>query len=219
MSRRQRCSVVILSLTTVFLLHPQFASAAAKSGWYQLAHGHEHHAADAVEPVLPKGERYRRSLEVYTPPDVTLINQDGKKVPFRMATNSGRPVLLNFLFTSCTTICPPLAANFARFQEVLGKEVDQVSLISVSIDPDHDTPAAMKKYLKRFGSQTGWEFLTGRSEDVTQVMKAFNAYADNKMNHFPLTFIHGPGSDKWVRLYGLLGTSELVSEYRKVAQP
>ena len=217
MTRLPGFGFVILGLVMASPLRPQAASSATNGGWHHVAHGHEHHPpADGV-PV-GKGESYKRTFETYTPPDVTLINQDAKKVRFPVAALSGRPVLLNFLFTSCTTICPPLAAGFARFQEATGAEAATVSLISVSIDPDHDTPAAMKKYLKRFSARPGWDFLTGRYADVALVMKAFDAYSENKMDHFPLTFLRGPGSEHWVRLYGLLGTSELVAEYRKVAQ-
>jgi|SRR3990170_4380470 len=202
MSWRTGRGPIVLGLLAIILFHAEVPDA------------HEDHALQ----IVAKGGRYKRSVHTYPLPDVILLNQDGKKVRFREAVNSGKPVLLNFVFTTCTTICPPLAAGFARFQDAMGKEAAEASLISISIDPEHDTPAAMKKYLERFGAQPGWNFLTGKPGDVARLTKAFEAYADNKMNHYPLTFLRAPGSDMWVRIYGLLSTSELVAEYRKLSK-
>lgn len=216
MNRRQRCRFVAFGLITALSLHAPLALPDSNGTGYALAedHGSHRHGPGRARPASREG--HRRSLEQYVVPDVTLINQDGKKVRLQAVADSGKPVLLNFIFTTCTTICPPMAAGFARFQEALGPEAAGVTLLSVSIDPDHDTPAVMKAYLERFGARPGWELLTGRPEDVARIMKAFDAYVTNKMSHYPLTFLHAPGSPAWVRIDGVLGTSELVAEYRNV---
>ena len=108
--------------------------------------------------------------------------------------------------------------GFSHFQLKLGKESNRVQLVSISIDPDNDTPETMKAYLKRYKSQPGWDFLTGEHQDIIQVMKAFDAYVVNKMNHYPLTIFHAPGSKEWVRVDGLLGVSDIMNEYRKLTE-
>ena len=159
--------------------------------------------------------RYRRSLETYTVPDVTLVNQDGKKVKLLSLINSGKPVMLDFIYGTCTTICPVLSAGFTNLQAKLGQDVQRkVQLISVTIDPEHDTPAIMKDYLKRFRAKPGWDFLTGSREDIDRVMRAFDAYVPNKMAHYPLTLLKAPDGNQWVRVYGMVGTSVIMEEYR-----
>jgi protein SCO1/2 len=157
---------------------------------------------------------YRRTIEKYTPPDVTLVNQDGKKVNLVSLINSGKPVMLDFIYGTCTTICPVLSAGFTNLQNKLGQDAAKVQLISITIDPEYDTPAVMKDYLKRFRAKPGWNFLTGSRENIDRVMRAFNAYVPNKMAHYPITLLKAPDSDQWVRIYGLVGMSVLMEEYR-----
>jgi protein SCO1/2 len=106
-----------------------------------------------------------------------------------------------------------LSIGFSHFQQKLGPDVGNVRLVSFSIDPDNDTPAVMKEYLLRYNAREGWDFLSGNRQDIIQVMRAFDAYVANKMNHFPLTILHAPGDTKWVRIEELLSTSDLQREY------
>jgi protein SCO1/2 len=148
-------------------------------------------------------------------PDVTLFNQDGKKVQFNSVVKQGKVVILDFIFGTCTTICPVLSASFVNFQNKLGPDAGKVQLISVSIDPEHDTPKVLKEYLKKFRAKPGWDFLTGKKGDIESVMNAFNAYTADKMAHYPLTFIYSPVQNRWFRIDGLVATSELMDEYQK----
>ena len=162
--------------------------------------------------------RYKRKVKHYKIPDVTLVNQDGEKVELRSLLNGEKPILLDFIYATCTTICPILSVGFSHFQLKLGSDAEKVQLVSISIDPDNDTPEIMTEYLQRYKSQPGWEFLTGKRQDIIQVMKAFDAYVVNKMNHFPMTILRAPGSDEWVRIDGLLGVSDLMEEYRQITK-
>ncbi len=159
--------------------------------------------------------KYKRSVVKYQIPDVTLVDQDGERVRFQDLLNSGKPVLMDFIYATCTTICPVMSAGFASFQRRMGDGVaDKATLVSISIDPDHDSPPVMREYLKRYGAKPGWNFLTGKYDDILSVMRSFDAYVENKMDHFPLTLVRAPGSDEWVRMYGLTGTSDLIKEYK-----
>lgn len=179
----------------------------------------------AVQPVLKApvayaaGPGYTRTLEQYTIPDVTLINQDGKRVKFRDIMNAGKHVVVDFIYGTCTTICPVLSAGFTNFQKKMGEKSGNVHLVSISIDPEHDSPAVMKQYLKNYRAKPGWDFLTGSREDVDRVMRAFNAYVPNKMSHYPIMFLKSPESDQWVRIYGLIGTADFIREYEKLVKP
>jgi protein SCO1/2 len=166
-------------------------------------------AAQAPAPIV-------RTIESYTTPDVTLVNQDGTKVRLKAVLDSGEPVILDFIFGTCTTICPVLSAGYANLQAKMPPGASKIHLVSISIDPENDTPKVMRDYLKRYRAKPGWDFLTGRREDVDTVMRAFNAYIPNKMSHYPLTLIRDPKTGKWVRIFGMMSSSEFVAECRKV---
>ena len=159
--------------------------------------------------------KYKRSIENVTIPDVVLVNQQGEKVRLKSLLETDQPVLVDFIYATCTTICPILSAGFANFQREVGPETKNVRLVSITIDPENDTPSAMKEYLERYQAQPGWDFLTGSRQDVDRVMKAFNAYFRSKMDHQPLSFIRSQEDGKWIRLYGLMSSSDLMKEFQQ----
>ena len=167
----------------------------------------------AVQAAAP---RYERSVEAYAMPDVVLVNQDGDKVRLKKLLESDKPLIVDFIYGTCTTICPVLSAGFSHLQRKLGDESEKVHLVSITIDPEHDTPRVMKKYLERYRAKPGWDFLTGSRRDIDRVMSAFDAYFRDKMDHKPLTFIRSPEDGKWVRLYGLMGSRDFMKECQKV---
>ena len=160
---------------------------------------------------------YRRTVETYSMPDVVLVNQNGEKVPLKAYLHANKPVVVEFIFGTCTTICPILSAGYVNLQQKLGGESQKITLVSISIDPENDTPKVMKEYLKKYRAKPGWDFLTGSRSDIDKVMQAFNAYIPNKMSHMPLTFIKSPSDSTWIRIYGLMSSSEFMDEFKKVA--
>src|SRR4051812_49664318 len=85
-------------------------------------------------------------------PDVAVVDQSGASHHFYADLVKDRVVAVNFVFTSCTTICPVMGATFAQVQKLLGKS-DDVSLISISIDPRNDTPAHLAAWGKKLGAR------------------------------------------------------------------
>ncbi len=158
------------------------------------------------------GKKKVVAIENYKVPDVTLINQDGEYVNLKELLDSNKLVILEFIFTTCSTICPVLSAGFSNLQEGLGQEAENVQMVSISIDPEHDTPDALKEYSQRYKAGKGWEFLTGSRKDIDSVMIAFDAFVSNKMSHLPLTFLHSSGTAEWARVLGILNSSELVKK-------
>ena len=152
---------------------------------------------------------YTRTIHEYAIPDVALLNQDGKKVLLKSFLRpKDKVIILDFIFGTCTTICPVLSASFVNFQDKLRAEASKVQLVSISIDPEHDTPKVLKAYLKSYKAKPGWDFLTGSRENIERVTNAFNAYSSDKMQHYPLTFVYSPVQDRWFRIDGLVATSE-----------
>jgi len=158
----------------------------------------------------------KRTIETYTVPDITLVNQDGTRVKLKALLETKDPIIVDFIFGTCTTICPVLSAGYANLQMKLPNQASKARLVSISIDPENDTPKVMRDYLKRYRAKPGWDFLTGKREDIDKVMHAFNAYIPNKMLHYPLTLIRDPKTGQWVRLFGLMSSSEFLEECKKV---
>lgn len=167
-------------------------------------HRHFHEVATDVE----------RTEEKYTIPDVTMLNQDGQRVSIHEILDTDKPVMLNFIFTSCTAICPAMSATFASVQKKLGKDSDKLRMISVSIDPEYDTPDALNAYAKRFNAGPQWQFLTGNLDDSLTIQKAFNADRGDKMNHAPMTLLRDTRDSQWIRFEGFSKADDLANEVR-----
>ena len=89
----------------------------------------------------------------YAVPAITLVRQDGGRVSLPQEMDDGRPVVLNFIFTSCGSICPLMSQVFAEFQRQLGPDGARVHLMSISTDPEQDTPTRLREYAQQFGAR------------------------------------------------------------------
>jgi protein SCO1/2 len=92
---------------------------------------------------------------------------DGRTLRFYDDAMKGKIVLINFFFTDCDAICPLMTENLARVQELLGPRVGtEIFMASISLRPEHDTPEVLAAYAKTYGVGPGWEFLTGKTDDI-----------------------------------------------------
>jgi protein SCO1/2 len=105
-----------------------------------------------------------------------------------------------------------MSATFSSVQKRLGSDSEKVRMISVSIDPEYDTPDALKAYAQRFKAGPQWAFLTGSQDDSIAVQKAFDADRGDKMNHAPLTLIRATRDSQWIRYDGFATAAELTEE-------
>jgi protein SCO1/2 len=160
---------------------------------------------------------YQRSEHAYPLFDVGLTDMGGKETSLLKEIDAGRPVMVNFIFTTCTTICPVMSGVFSQVQKELGSESGEVRMVSVSIDPEYDTPDRLRDYAQRFGAGPQWQFLTGEVDDIVAVQKAFDVYRGNKMSHEPATLLRRSEKDPWVRLDGIASAADIVAEYRQLA--
>lgn len=173
-------------------------------------HQNDHHHAMPSEQ-----DGYVRTQASYTIPDVKLLDPNRAQVSLRRQLDD-KPVILNFIFTSCGAICPVMSATFSQVQKALGPERDAVRMVSISIDPDFDTPEALKIYAKKYGAGPQWKMLTGSLDNSIAVQRAFNVYRGDKMGHTPATFLRGRVGQPWVRLDGFASADDILREYRKL---
>lgn len=154
----------------------------------------------------------------YTVPSVSLIDQHGHRVRLNEVLNGNGPALLEFFFTTCTTICGVRSAQLVFAAPTLAKAGINIGLYSISIDPEHDTPAKMLAYSKKFGipPPANWHLLTGTPTDVKKVEAAFDASdpSADPMMHAPLVFIHGGKGRRWRRIDSMLSTQQLLQQIR-----
>jgi protein SCO1/2 len=131
-------------------------------------------------------------------PDATLLDQNGREVRFKSDVLGDKTVAIQFIFTTCTAICPVMGAAFAKLQDRLGERLGKdISLVSVSIDPVTDTPARMKQWGEQFGARPGWSLLTGEKEKVESLLKALEATNHNA----PVVLLGNLRTGEWVRAY------------------
>ncbi|HYC88194.1 MAG TPA: SCO family protein [Thermoanaerobaculia bacterium] len=157
-----------------------------------------HTHAPAAPPRTPSA--------VSSIPDVKVVTQEGKSVDFYSDLIKGKVVAVNFVFTTCTTVCPPLGAIFGKLQE----QQPGARLISVSIDPEVDTPARLKAWSGKFGARPGWTLVTGKKDDIVRLLKAMNAYSPDFANHQPVTLVGNDATGTWKRSYGFTTAAKLA---------
>jgi protein SCO1/2 len=168
----------------------------------------------AAAALLPGLFGYDRSEHAYAVPAVTLTDQQGRSVRLDALLNQPEPVVVQFIFTTCSTVCPIMTATLRAAR----KQLDSARLVSISIDPEHDTPSRLADYARRFDAGSRWTFLTGAAGDIATVQRAFAADSPTKMTHRPLTFLRAAGRRSWIRLDGPSSAAELVAEYRRAAR-
>ena len=152
-------------------------------------------------------------------PDVAVLDQDGNKLHFYTDLIKGKTVAINFIFTNCTTICPPLAATFARLQKEMGDKVGKdVHLISISVDPVTDTPERLKAWGAKFKAGPGWTFVTGEKQEMDKLLNALGAAVSKREDHTPALIIGNDSKGVWTRTYGLAKISQIMSVIKNVRE-
>ena len=159
-------------------------------------------AAPAQTPGQSPGHKYFG--------DVKLVDQDGREVSFYTDLLQDRTVIINVMFATCTGACPVMSGTLEKIQDHLGDRLGKdVRLLSISIDPVHDTPARLKEYAARFHARPGWYFLTGPRENVEAVLRKLGQWSDEPSAHQTLLLIGNERTGLWKKALALAPTDEL----------
>ncbi len=143
-------------------------------------------------------------------PDVRVYDQNGQALNFYTDLIKGRNVAINFIFTTCTNVCPVLTATFRRVQVELEKAQSDTKLISVSVDPTVDTPERLRDFAGKFKTGPGWTFVTGVKSDIDTLLRQLGAGAGNKNDHTSMILIGNDPANVWTRTYGLSSPTVLI---------
>lgn len=146
-------------------------------------------------------------------PNVNLLDAKGQPFRFERSTFGDRVVVIDFVYTTCTTICPVLTATMAAVQRRLAEDLgDKVTLVSVSVDPVHDTPARLNEYANTFKAGEDWHWLTGPKSQVNSVLRAFGLTTGAPADHPPVILVGVPAQNRWLRWVGIPATEAVVQE-------
>lgn len=165
---------------------------------------------------LPTDEA--RQLEYFT--DLPLLTHRGAKVKFYSDMLKNKTVALNFIFTRCSNVCPALTKTFAQLQRELGARLGKdVYLISISVDPERDTPEVLTRYASEYGAGSGWTFLTGKKENIDWVLHKLGQWNENFEAHSPLIFVANVKAGRWQALRSDASPQELYAQVQKLSLP
>jgi protein SCO1/2 len=149
--------------------------------------------------------------------DTALTDHHGKTARFTSDFMADRLVLINFIYTACTTACPAHSALFAHLQERLGERVGrEVSLISITVDPVRDTPLRLKEFSAPYKPGPGWSFLGGRKQAVDEVLKALGVYTPNFADHPAVVLVGDPRSGEWTRFFGFPSSDQIMAKVNQL---
>jgi protein SCO1 len=147
--------------------------------------------------------------------ELEAVNQDGAKV--RLSDlNQDKIMIADFIFTNCDTVCLPMTANMAKLQSEIKRAglEDDVQLVSISIDPEQDTPETLTEYSKRHSADySNWTFLTGYSREEIETFANVS---------FKTPAAKVEGSNQFVHATSFFLVSEsgtLLNKYEGVSDP
>ncbi len=127
--------------------------------------------------------------------------------------------VVNFIFTSCTTICPVLSATMQAVEEQLHDQLgENAILISISVDPAKDTPEKLRTYAEKFDAGPHWHWLTGRPSEINQLLKAFGIPNGRPEDHPPIMLVGHAGTRNWSRWVGIPSPEVIIEAVDALAK-
>jgi protein SCO1 len=181
------------------------------------AYAHEGHDHEPKKGEPAYTTRIQRDI---APPDIALLTQGKQATRMAQELQAAQPQVLNFVFTTCSTICSTQTATLASFQKKLNTAKLNAKFMSFTIDPDNDTPEQLAKFAQQFGigDSPQWRFFTGRFDDMVKPQQAFNVYRGSKASHPPVVLLRKGAASPWVRVEGFPSADDLLRVYRSLPQ-
>ena len=209
---------MLRTFVTIAALFLAFSLPGTQRGFVGAAAAHDHHAepqlggaASAAPKSAPWGANYF--------PNVPLVTHDGKTVRFYDDLLKGKKVLVNFIYALCDKACPLDTAKMAQVQKLLGSRVGRdIFMYSITLDPAHDTPEALKAYAEQFGAGPGWLFLTGKREDIDRVRFKLGERGQ-KEEHANSVRVGDVTRGQWIRIPLTADANYVVAEARNTLEP
>ena len=181
-------------------------------------------------PLMYAGSALGRSTAVFEHvtrepyfPNTLVTTHEGKKVRFYDDLIKGKVVIINAMYTVCTSTCPTNTASLLSLQEALGAQVGKdIFIYSITLQPEIDDPRALKEYAKKYGVRAGWTFLTGKRGDMENIRKKLGFYdsdpiADAKLsNHAGVFRIGNDRLGRWMMVPAATPTRQALVAVRNI---
>ena len=149
--------------------------------------------------------------------DVELIDQDGRRVRLYSDLLKGKTVVVNAFFATCKGVCVPMSENLRRVQEAFKERVGRdLHIISITVDPGTDTPAALKEYAKKYGAVPGRYFVTGKKENVDWALYKLGQYVEQKESHTSILIVGNEATGLWKKVHAMANIAEIVKSVESV---
>lgn len=172
-------------------------------------------SSPGAEEPKQRGARRKQSDQFS---NILLTTQHGEQVRFYDDLVKDKVVMINLMYTTCTKICPGTAANLVQVHAALGERMGRdISILSLSIDPEVDTPERLKRYWEAFGSKPGWLYLTGDFDEIDRLRHELGVYdldpiidADKTQHSGVLTF-GNDRTNRWAALPALMHAEQMAA--------
>ncbi len=143
---------------------------------------------------------------------ITLIDQDGRSVDLYRDVIADHVAVIHTFFAGCTASCPVVMSTLKSLQGQLGTKLGRdVRLISITVDPAHDSQHALKEYAQRLNAKPGWYFLTGSNDQIAAALKHIGQYTAEPDTHMDLIVAGNDRTGLWKKINGLATTAEINS--------
>jgi protein SCO1 len=135
--------------------------------------------------------------------DIKLVDQDGGRVSL-WDLMKGRTVVMHTFYTQCKTTCSIQMKNLQTLQKELGPKLGKdVWFVSITVDPEHDTPEVLRRHADVLAAQKGWSFLTGTREEVDRALQAIKMTSDFPESHPTIFLIGKEKTGVWKQIFSL----------------
>lgn len=151
--------------------------------------------------------------------DTPLVDQNGVTHRFYSDLVKGKVVIINSFFTTCTSVCPVMMHNIAEIQKAIAGKTDrEISFVSITVDPEHDTPARLSEYAAQLHPKPGWLFVTGNKDDVNDVLHRLGQFVADKQDHSTILIAGNETTGYWKKLLSMAHTADLVQSITDLAK-
>lgn len=174
--------------------------------------------APAAAAAQQAASQEQADREYFT--DLPLVTRDGEEVRFYSDVLKGRVVLINFIFTHCQDACPLISKRLRETRGMLDEAVSsKVFFISISIDPERDTPETLTKFATKFElTDENWVFLTGEKQNVEHIVKKLGQYNDNVEEHSTLILAGNVSNKHWMKISPAVPPWGIAEKLRLLAE-
>ncbi len=166
--------------------------------------------------AVPAADAEEKARRYFT--DLPVVSQDGKEMRFYSDVLKDRVVLVSLFYTNCTGMCPINNAKLAEVQDLLGDSLgENIFLVSVTLDPETDTPEVLKDYASKFEAKEGWLFLTGEKDDIKAITRRLGQTSPQIETHNPFFMLGNVGAAHWTKLRPNVPAEAIAARLRLMA--